>query len=154
MIFVIIFFSLLLAFSSAIWITISWVEPYLIRSGTLPIYSTCMYHYLFIFHLIDEFLLISFNHLRPKLIILWFTYLMFRNLYFNQLSGTIPDSIGNLINLQNLYVSIAWSFLNIRNTNSHIFPRSSSQFLPYRTFSQAIWVTISSMEQSLPSFEN
>ena len=43
------FFPLLI-FSSAIWVTTSWVEPSLIRSGTLPIFSICMCHDHCIFH--------------------------------------------------------------------------------------------------------
>src|SRR3989338_5443196 len=37
----------------------------------------------------------------------------------NQLSGTIPDSIGNLVNLQLLYVSLSFFHINLF---SHLFP--------------------------------
>ena len=46
-------------------------------------------------------------------------------LFSNQLTGTIPDSIGNLINLDFLYVIII-SIIHINNSNSHLFSPLSS----------------------------
>ena len=74
------------------------MEPFQIRSETLPIFNSCMCDYHFIFHLNS-----SYSHIFTTfIIILSFTHLMFSFLYSNQLSGTVPTCIGNLSSLVNL----------------------------------------------------
>ena len=87
----------------------TWAELFLIRSGTSSPFSPCMFR------------------LFPRLFVTLhsFTNPVFRYLNYNQLSGAIPDSIGNLVNLQRLYVSL-----------THSSPLDSTSFNSYsNTFS-------------------
>ena len=116
-------------FSSAICIPINWVEPSLIRSEILSTFGTCMCHSHF--HLWFQQL---FSHLsRLSFRFPSFLYLLFSRLYFNQLSGAIPDSIGNLVHLESLYVSLSFpSFLS--TTDSSIFRKTYSPHLFFSEF--------------------
>ena len=110
----------LLTFLSEICRPINWMEPSLIRFGTSSLFRPCMCHSHFHLSHINKFL---FSHLFHNLCHNPLVYnLISSDLYSNQLSGTIPDSIGNLIKLQSLYVYHYHSISHISNDSySHIF---------------------------------
>ena len=104
---------------------INWVEWSLHRSVILPNFSTCMF-------------ILSFNSISKSTSKLTlstqtslFCMILFRYLSSNQLSGTIPSWIGNLIQLQILYVHSCFQFRQQTHINSNSF---------YPNFSIFVWL--------------
>ena len=122
----------LLTFSSASSIPICWVEPSLIRSGTLSTFKTCTYYsYL---HLTLT-LLTSTNHVQ----LFEFQSSEWSHPWFDRESCLPWESVCLII----IFI------VHFNNSSSHYFSLLSSQFFSFPTFSSASCIPINWVEPSL-----